>query len=71
MAQQTLVRGKWQEVHFPKVHLEKLKDGLELAFDLVFEYPGSRKGDFGEWKLVDWVDAKIEQVVGKSGRERR
>lgn len=39
--------------------------------DGVVEYPGSKKGDFGHWVLMEWVDQKIKTLVERNGRERR
>lgn len=56
-------------VSMPKPNMGKVLAGVK---DAIFEYPGSRKGDFGEWRLTDWLDAKIQEVLAtRGGRERR
>lgn len=48
-----------------------LTEFIQKAWDAVWEYPGSVKGDFGEWKFPDWVAGKIEQITGEGGTERK
>ncbi len=48
----------------------KLAEVVRARVDSIIEYPGSRKGEFGEWRLMDWVGAKVEQFSSKGGRER-
>lgn len=48
-----------------------LVEGVQKLIDSVVEYPGSRKGEFGEWRLTDWLEGKARQIVGGGGTERR
>jgi hypothetical protein len=48
-----------------------VKGEIQKLIDSVVEYPGSRKGDFGEWRLTDWLASKIEGTAGRGGSERR
>jgi hypothetical protein len=48
-----------------------LTEGVQRAIDSVVEYPGSRKGEFGEWRLTDWIDWKLQQTLRGGGTERK
>lgn len=66
-----LVRGITTRINLPKLNLVKLKDAVEAKIDSVREYPGSRKGDPGMWRLPDWLDFQVEKrIQGKKGNER-
>ena len=49
----------------------KLAELIQSRIDSFVEYPGSIKGEFGEWRLVDWASAKIERVLSRGGTERK
>ena len=71
MAQQTLLKGRWQEINLPRVDLGKLKDGLQSGIDSLVEYPGSVKGDYGRWVPTEWLTARLERILAQSGTERK
>lgn len=48
-----------------------LSEKIQAAIDLVVEYPGSKKGEYGMWRFPDWVEAKVEQIITHNGRERK
>ncbi len=49
----------------------RLAELIQAGVDFLIEYPGSKKGEFGEWRLTDWVDGKIQQIASRGGVERR
>lgn len=49
----------------------KIGEAVLAAIDNIVEYPGSKKGDFGHWVLMEWVDSKIKAMVERNGQERR
>jgi len=51
--------------------LREIGQRVRTNIDKIVEYPGSRKGDFGEWRLTDWMGAKIEQILSRGGTERK
>lgn len=66
----SFVKGMKIIYYSQKIDLKELENRILKRVDSFVEYPGSRKGDFGEWRLTDWVNAKIEQFSSKGGRER-
>lgn len=65
-----LTRGIASKVNLPKLDLVELKDTIEAKIDSVREYPGSRKGDPGIWRLPDWLMYQVERKMeGKKGKE--
>lgn len=66
-----LTRGIASKVNLPKLDLVKLKDTVEAKIDGIIEYPGSKKGDSGMWRLPDWLIYQVEKRVEGKSRERK
>ncbi len=69
MAPIFLTLRKTLRVKVPEINYKRVEADVIAKIDGIIEYPGSRKGNPGIWRLPDWlmfqVDKRMEGVKGK------
>lgn len=64
-----------ETVVYEPVNVKSTPEGRNLTLadrvEAFIEYPGSRKGNPGWWRVTEWLEAKTEELIDHGSGRRR
>lgn len=71
MAPIFLTLRKTFRIIVPEISLKQVEAGVTAKIDGIIEYPGSKKGDPGIWRLPDWLMFQVEKKINSTNNKER